>query len=196
MFCAFLQKTVESGERRKSCEDFIRQYLQGANMVKSVSFSGHRDTNFDRELGEAGDILRARLENAIKAACDSGFSRFYSGMARGFDIIAAEAVLREKNADKPDISLFCVIPFRGQEAKWPRKWRKRHDDILRVADEIIVLNEGYITGCYHERNRYLVDNSQLLICYYSGKQGGTRHTYKYALEKGLEIVNLWDGVIL
>jgi uncharacterized phage-like protein YoqJ len=159
---------------------------------KSACFSGHREANFDKDCTEADGILSARLANAIKAAYDNGFRRFYSGMARGFDIIAAEAVLHEKKTRSPDISLICAIPFEGQEDAWDRSWRKRYDKILREADDKIVLNEKYITGCYHERNRYLVDNSQLLICFYAGKSGGTRHTYEYALKKGLEIVNIWE----
>ena len=90
-----------------------------------------------------------------------------------------------------EISLVGVIPFAGQELKWSGKWRARHDSILRAADKIITLNSRYIRGCYHERNRYLVDNSRRLIGLCSEKTGGTRHTFDYAEKSGIEIVNLW-----
>jgi len=142
-----------------------------------------------------GGILHDTLKKAICEAIDAGCTAFYSGMAIGFDIIAAEMVLQERNS-RPDgkITLMAIVPFAGQEEKWSGKWRKRHDDVLRTADKIVVLNQRYLRGCYHERNRYLVDNSARLICFFSGKTGGTAHTFNYAEKEGLKIVNLWQDV--
>jgi len=142
-----------------------------------------------------GGVLRDMLQKAVHEAMDVGFKTFYSGMAIGFDIIAAEIVMQEKQGRSDDeINLIAVVPFLQQEAKWGAKWRKRHDDVLRAADKIVVLNERYIRGCYHERNRYLVDNSARLIGLFSGKTGGTSHTFAYAEKEGLDIVNLWQSI--
>ena len=40
------------------------------------------------------------------------------------------------------------------------------------------------------RNRYMVDNSTILIAAYGGKPGGTMNTLLYALRRGLEIIEL------
>ena len=162
---------------------------------KSCCFSGHRSAHFDMDTSFMGNILQDALKKAICEAIGVGFTVFHSGMAIGFDIIAAEIVLQEKQS-RPDgeIALVAVIPFARQEEKWSTRWRKRHDDVLRASDKIVVLNERYIRGCYHERNRYLVDNSVRLIGLFSGKAGGTAHTFKYSEKKGLDIVNLWKNI--
>jgi len=158
----------------------------------SVCFSGHRYVYFNMEDSAKGRILQKELTIAIKDAIKNGFHTFYTGMAQGFDIIAAEAVLRERHNHQECVKLICVVPYRGQEDKWNEKWRKRYDSVMKASDGVVLCNEEFITGCFHERNRFLVDNTSLLICLHSGKHGGTKHTFKYAKEQGLQIINIWD----
>jgi len=160
----------------------------------STCFSGHRFAPFDWTSSYDGHVFQIMLAKAVEDAVNDGCNCFYNGMAMGFDIIAAEVVIAQKAYHNANAALVSVIPFRGQEAKWTKAWKARHDAVLQAADEVIILNESYVTGCYHERNRYLVDNSQRLIAFYSGKAGGTQHTYDYAEEKGLNIINLWGEV--
>ena len=42
----------------------------------------------------------------------------------------------------------------------------------------------------HKRNRHLVDNSSVCVCYLNKENGGTAYTVDYAGKKGLEIINL------
>ncbi|HJD05663.1 MAG TPA: hypothetical protein IAB72_02115 [Candidatus Onthoplasma faecipullorum] len=37
----------------------------------------------------------------------------------------------------------------------------------------------------HERNRYMVNNSSMIIALYSGLPGGTKYTLNYTLKQGL-----------
>ena len=41
-----------------------------------------------------------------------------------------------------------------------------------------------------KRNRHLVDNSSVCICYLTESTGGTAYTVEYARKSGLTIVNL------
>lgn len=58
---------------------------------KSLAFTGHRTVPVERQ-----NEIRARLVEAVSVACKSGITCFYSGMAMGFDLMAAEAVLSLK----------------------------------------------------------------------------------------------------
>ena len=42
----------------------------------------------------------------------------------------------------------------------------------------------------HKRNRHLVNNSSLCICYLTEEKGGTYYTVKYAQENQLAVVNV------
>jgi len=145
------------------------------------------------DFSHIGHIMQATLKRAICSTIEAGCRCFYGGMAKGFDIIAAELVIKEKNAGA-DIALVSVVPFRGQERGWGSHWSERHDEVLQASDKIIVLNDRYISGCYHERNRFLIDNSDMLICLFNGKSGGTKYTFNYAEKKSIQIVNIWDNI--
>lgn len=154
---------------------------------KSVCFSGHRASKLPKSKGNYIEMLKS-LENSIEKAVDSGYSTFYTGLCNGFDLLAAEKVLEVK--DVP-ISLVGVIPYRGQADEWSSAERLHYHSICGQCMDLVVLNESKVKGCYYQRNRYMVDRSQLLICYCASKRGGTAYTFEYAEKQGLYIDNIY-----
>ena len=76
-----------------------------------------------------------------------------------------------------------------QQKKWRLKDRLRYQSLLKKLDGIRCLHETYCgRECFLERNRFMVDNSSLMIALYGGIPGGTKSTIDYARKKGLEIV--------
>ncbi len=79
------------------------------------------------------------------------------------------------------------MPFEEQANTWGEFWREKYFTLLEHCDDVITLQPRYTPGCYQRRNRYMVDRSSLLICYYDGKTGGTQSTVAYAEKLGLEV---------
>ena len=102
-------------------------------------------------------------------------TRFYCGMALGFDMMAAEVVLSLK--DKfPDIQLIAVVPFSGQSNRWTSSEQERYHRILAKTDKVVTLSENYFRGCLFRRNDYMLSHSCGVIAYYDASQGGTFYT--------------------
>ena len=153
---------------------------------KSLAFTGHRTIPAERL-----DEIRTRLVEAVSFACKSGITCFYSGMAMGFDLMAAETVLSLKGK-YPDIRLIAVVPFRRQSSRWPSIEKERYQNIISQADLVIVLSEYYFKGCLLRRNDFMLEHSCGLIAYYDGKPlGGTFYTCREAGKIGMDIVNLY-----
>lgn len=110
-------------------------------------------------------------------------------MARGFDLAAGECVTAIRD-ELPEIKLKCIIPFRGQEQSFSKRDRERHQRLVELADEVIILADGYHSGAYHARNDFLVENASAIIAYYDGTKGGTHYTIHRALRCGLRIIDL------
>lgn len=167
--------------------------------IKSCCFTGYRPSKMPF-LENREDSQYKRFENklidAIFSLPDEGCKTFYSGVAMGFDIIAAECVLLLKKArPNDDIKLICAIPFEGQANKYPPDWLARYKAVLAQADEIITVCRQFSRDCYQQRNIYMVDNSDIVITWFDGQSGGTKNTLKYAKKRNLRIVNLQqDGV--
>jgi len=83
-----------------------------------------------------------------------------------------------------------MLPHKGQARGWSKKDRKIYSHILARADEAVYTSEYYYTGCMHKRNRCLIDNSEVCLCYLTAEKGGTAYTVGYAREKRLRIINL------
>ncbi len=160
----------------------------------TVCFTGHR-----RYVPSPGD--EARLAGALEAAFDDGYRTFVSGMAPGFDLAAAEAVvrLREQGVLGDGARLVAAIPFRGQPRGYTADDRRRYDTLLEAADEVRVLAERYSHGCYYRRDEWMVERSGRIICWYdsTGGNSGTRYTVRRALSARLEVVNIFraDGTL-
>lgn len=180
-----LRPTLE--QCRKERDEWLKR--------KTVAFTGHRTNriakfSIDRQrlfISVAHDTWSAIEDFCIK----KGYHTFLSGMADGFDIIAAEEVLRLKK-EYPYIRLKCIIPFKGQADRYPDDYKQRYDTILAQADEVITLSEHYFEGCFLHRNDYLLEHSAQLLAYYDRiPAGGTAYTvYRAITERKMNIINV------
>lgn len=160
----------------------------------SCCFTGHRHD----KLGFAENIsdpdyvqMHERMILAISKVVKNGCTHFYTGMATGFDIIAAEYIALIKQSNK-NLRLTAVIPFSGQADRFPCDWKARYDALLSQCEETVILNSEYKKWAYDQRNRYMVDRCRYVIAYYNGSRGGTANTVKYATRNSREIINICE----
>ena len=154
-------------------------------------FTGHRSQKLpwcfneeDERCTAMKNTLRAEIENAIQR----GYKTFLCGMAIGFDMICAETVLDLKKQYK-DIKIIGALPCRTQDIKWSAKDKERYRELLAQLDDIHCIYDKYIGAkCMLERNRFMVDNSSLMIALFNGLSGGTKSTIDYARKQSLEII--------
>ena len=155
------------------------------NTVRRCCFTGHRPFKLGIPEEEAKALLEAATDEAIK----DGYTDFFSGMADGIDIWAAEIIIKKKR-ENPDIKLICVLPYAGTGERRSYAKRSEFDQVIKNADEVVVISPKYTTYCFFERNKYMTDRSSRIIAAFNGAAGGTKYTVDYALEKGLEVVNI------
>ena len=68
--------------------------------------------------------------------------------------------------------------------------KKRYAEIKQAAGKVVYTSQNYSFGCMHKRNRHLVDNSSVGVCYLTEAKGGTFYTVNYAREKGLHVIHV------
>ena len=149
--------------------------------MKVCAFTGHRNIyeyDFDEPL----------LERVISDLIKNGFTRFLCGMAVGFDLKAAQIVLSLK--ERYNIELVACLPCENQSERFSERNKILYRDVLSKCDEVVVLEKEYTNGCMLRRDRYLVDNSDILVCFLRRQQGGTYYTVNYAKKCGKKIIEL------
>ncbi len=162
----------------------------------SCCFTGYRPQKFPFALDRKNpEYIKFEnlLYNTVFDLIESGCRTFYSGMAAGFDIMAAEAVLEAKKFEKyADVSLICAIPYLEQARHFEEDWKNRYETVLENSDKTVLLSDCYYRGCFLKRNRYMVESSDCVLTYFDGTAGGTKSTVNYAKRVGRGVINLYD----
>ena len=126
-------------------------------------------------------VSQCEIEEKVKELVLTGITTFLCGGMGDFDKICAFAVFRLKKIF-PHIKLFLVIPYIS--------FAKNVSDIY---DEIIY-PEGFEKFHFKKaiimRNRYLVDNSCIAICYVKNKTSRAYKTFAYATKQNIKIIDL------
>ena len=159
------------------------------NNATTCAFTGHRP---ERLAFPEKDVTRW-LEREIRRAVAAGYTTFISGMQRGVDLWAAEAVLRLRRENK-NVRLIAASAFRGMELGWDVEWQGRYQYVLASADETVFVSDTPGRAAFFARNHYMVDRASRLIAVYSGGGGGTLETIKYARSKGVNVIEYKEEV--
>ena len=153
-------------------------------MAGCCCFSGHRNVP-QKELVS----LKIELDRTIRTLAAKGVHDYYCGAARGFDMLAAEAVLHLKQGF-PDLRLFLILPCKSQTAFWSDSDKQRYSYILSHADDVQCLYENYNRNCMYERNKELIKAATICVCYLKEEKSGTAFTVALAAKHHLTVLPL------
>lgn len=154
--------------------------------ISTVCFTGHREIDMEDAINIPSSLKKVLRELILRGACT-----FKAGGAMGFDTVAALCVLELKEEFK-NIELCLVLPCRDQTKMWNNENVKAYNYILNNADHVHYVADSYYQGCMHERNRTLVEGSDVCVAYLKKSHGGSAYTYALALSMGLEVINIYD----
>lgn len=143
-----------------------------------IAITGHRPEDLPNIIW-----VTEELENVYKKLSPT---LIYTGMAAGVDLLAAEI------AYKNSIPYMAVKPWAGHTPR--NEDRNRYKQIVDNAEQVINVdqNANYPgVWVYHNRNTYMVDNSDYIIAIWSGKtSGGTYACIKYAKQHNKPIYHI------
>ncbi|UQZ90737.1 hypothetical protein C4J81_16600 [Deltaproteobacteria bacterium Smac51] len=160
---------------------------------RTACFCGYRPEEFSfilKKGHKAYFILEHHISQTILQAVDHGYTRFLCGMIKGFDLTAGVvlAELRKKREHMRKVELVAVLPYVGYGFDDP--WQIIYQMVIAQADEVITLAPACTRETFLAHNRYIIDKSTRLICYYEGNKDDMKYTIEYARKKQREIINL------
>lgn len=155
--------------------------------MKVIAATGHRP----QKLGGFSNDVRLKLMGiACEFLINEKPDKVMSGMALGWDMAFAEAALELK------IPVLAVIPFNGQEARWPRQAQDKYRIVVSQCETFYVSSPNPWgldhRGLFKRRNVWMVNNCTSLCAMWDGSPSGTSHCINCALRKGIPVVNLWN----
>ena len=146
--------------------------------VYTVSLFGHRLIENMIEVEKAIE----RIVEKITLSHD--FTVFLVGCDGDFDRIATSVIHRAKKL-RDNISLILVLPYpKSEYIRNCESYNKFYDDV-EIYSSLEKVNPK---AAYQIRNRYMVDNSCVALCYIRYTFGGASKTFEYAKKKEIRII--------
>ena len=157
----------------------------------SACFTGPRESKMPyeqtcAEYGKLELVLKVEIIKLIRR----GVSEFYTGGQTGIDTLAAMLVVSIRQELMTTANLNLVLPHKNMAARFSTIQKDDFNWIKRSADTVVCLGDGYTSGCYRRRNRYMVEKSDYLIAVAGAKRpySGTYMTLGMARRKGIETI--------
>ena len=154
-----------------------KKYYGGVKSMseKSCCFCGHRFV-FQNINDKVREIITDLVEN-------KGVTVFYTGHMGDFDELC-ESIVRNLKSCHRNIKIYWVIPY------YMKRINANKEQYSILFDEIISPDFGdvHYKQAIKMRNQWLVDNSDIIICYVK-QDGGAYKTKKYAEKTNIQIIN-------
>lgn len=157
----------------------------------SLGLAGHRPPCLG---GYGPNRVSAWVESVLRevladAHARHGVREVLTGMALGFDQIGARVAI------ELGLPVIAVVPFRGQEARWPSAAQAAYRELLSRAARVVYLAgdlsgapSGAIRHALLHRNRWIVERSDVLVACWDGQSGGgTAHAVLIARRAGIPV---------
>lgn len=127
-----------------------------------------------------------RLDSVVEAVIQQGCDVFYSGAMGDFDSLFSSTVRKAKKKH-PHIKLICLKPYFTNDINTDRDYyNAMYDDVI-IPPEII---GAHYKAAIKERNRWIIDNSDVVLVYFVRDYGGAFDAMKYALKKKKYVIKV------
>ena len=143
-----------------------------------VSLFGHRDILEHRKIEQ-------RLTKILRElASTKEFVEIYIGRNGEFDVFAASVVKRETKKDGyGNVGMTLVLPYGNKN----EEYYETYYDGLIIPE---CVEGAHPKGAIKKRNQWMVERSDLVICFCERETGGAYYAMKYADSLGKKTINL------
>lgn len=124
------------------------------------------------------------MDNAVEAAIQQGCEIFYTGAMGEFDSLFSSAV-RKAKIKYPHIKLICVKAYFTNDINTNRDYyNAMYDDVI-IPPELIGV---HYKAAIKARNRWMIDNSDVILIYTVRNYGGACEAKRYAQHENKAII--------
>ena len=159
---------------------------------KTVSLTGY-DTETIPNLTTNTNLLNiiaCEFYDTIQQLYDKGFTTYLSSIKNGFDLIAAEAILKHKK-EYLDIKLIVAVPCIGQESSFNNLEKTRYKAICELADKVIFTASNDHENIPYIHQQYLLTNCSQLICCYDESKIKKTYLINQIIGAKIPIINIY-----
>lgn len=130
--------------------------------------------------------ISSKLDNAVEEAIAQGCEIFYTGAMGDFDSLFSSAVRSAKKV-YPHIKLIGVKPYLTNDINTDKDYYTAlYDDII-IPDELAGIHPK---AAIKARNRWMIDNSDIVLIYTVRNFGGAYEAKRFAERNGKRLIKI------
>ena len=130
--------------------------------------------------------ISSKLDNAVEEAIAQGCEIFYTGAMGEFDSLFSSAVRSAKKV-YPHIKLIGVKPYFTNDINTDKDYYTAlYDDII-IPDELAGIHPK---AAIKARNRWIIDNSDIVLIYTVRNFGGAYEAKRFAERNGKRLIKI------
>lgn len=145
-----------------------------------ISLFGHREI---RDLYRLEEKLSKVVKELIQIKPYIVFLIGRNGEFDKYSTSIIKRIIREIKSENSEITL--VLPYMVSDMEY---YEKYYDNII-IPESVCMAHHKYAITL---RNRWMVEQSDLIICYVERENGGAYSALKYAQKHGKQIINLTE----
>ncbi|HCJ01681.1 MAG TPA: hypothetical protein DIC18_01275 [Clostridiales bacterium] len=145
----------------------------------TICFCGHSEIS-------GGECVKRKILAFLQTLSANENITFFIGGYGDFDHIALNACLEYKAQYNSQTIICFITPYNSEDYFENRKY------FLGKIDQIVYPELENVPKRYAivYRNRWMIRNSDIVVCYIDHTWGGAYKTYKYALNKKKTVINV------
>ncbi|MCD7890383.1 MAG: DUF1273 domain-containing protein [Ruminococcus sp.] len=174
--------------------------MYDSDLSVTACITGHREKSVPsyKENPIYKDItlsaVKLMLYRYIDMAVERGYTDFFSRLAVGTDLWAAEYIIKKRRRNGK-LRLIGVMPYLRHSEFFPQSYREILCRVEGEADRLLVVNRNPnvtyrpSSQLYRDRNYFMVDNSSAVIAFLNRDSiaSGTGQTVNYANRRGRRV---------
>ncbi len=126
-------------------------------------------------------MMRQPVENAVRMLIDLGYTDFLNGGMGAFDRLCS-CIVYDLKPEFPALKNFLVIPY----LSFSIQNRQYFDEVIYPEG----LENYYFKSAIAVRNKFLIDNASVAVCFVHHTWGGAAQTCRLAERLGLKMIYL------
>ena len=149
--------------------------------VYNIALFGHRDFCAHKDIERKLSLILQELFR------EKDFINVHVGRDGEFGVFASSVIKRAKRTFAyENLSISLVLPYTRKDMDF---FEKYYDDII-IPESV---GRCHPKEAICKRNKWMIEQSNILICYVEKNSGGAYKALKYAKKLNKRIINLADG---
>lgn len=165
----------------------LEAYIREINSTAACCIGTNNKINQIKDLTINDTRLKDSIHKTLTNIVNNGYKTFYCGLNSEFELMCLETISEMKN-NHSYLKIIGVLPCSIKKSNLYKNLSAENSNIIKHLNKIICMSDKKTSiESLYERNKYMINNSSIIITYYNKNSNNLLETMNYAKSRNLQI---------